>query len=517
MNEKGLVLLFLICSYSIRCVNSIKGKDFYVKDLPLWPKNVSYIRMHAGHLPIGSEHSGSLFFWHFASKSPLDRLRTIIWLNGGPGCSSLIGAWMGIGPLRFQNPQTIVENNGSWHRLANLLFIDQPMGTGFSFVDQNFRVGNLTELTHQLYGFLRRYAQVFPEFLQNEIYFAGESFAGQYIPYIAKMIFDQWPQLKLRGLLIGSPYIDPISIYQSYLPYIVKHQLIKKDSEIYKGLANLIEQCQRSLAERMSLFADDCISTIDVILRVGAKNENYEINEDTRCVNMYDIRLTDSFASCGKNAFEDMKYITSFLHREDVLLQLHLNPNKSNWTTCSESVFDQFLETKFEPSIQLLPALLERIPIVLYNGEYDLVCNYMALENMLNSLRWNQRIGFSAKKTPWIIEGQSVGYFQTARNLTYILYDNAGHLVSYDYPQRTLVMLQQYFQRNLTSSNQFLSKENIENRYLKFIIIGIVLLSGILGGVLWLFIHFRRSSSSAASVIEQRTTFLNEEKATNTD
>ncbi|CAF4010695.1 unnamed protein product, partial [Adineta steineri] len=106
----------------------INASDFYVQNLPFLPDAESIIRMHAGYLPVGSKTNGELFFWHFAKKFIDDKPRTIIWLNGGPGQSSLIGAWTEIGPFRFLDKNTIVTNNGSWHLYANLLFIDQPIG-----------------------------------------------------------------------------------------------------------------------------------------------------------------------------------------------------------------------------------------------------------------------------------------------------------------------------------------------------------------------------------------------------
>ncbi|CAF4465588.1 unnamed protein product [Rotaria sp. Silwood2] len=168
--------------------------------------------MHAGQLPLDPKHNETLFFWHFASQYIADKSRTVIWFNGGPGCSSLIGAWTEIGPFRFQDENTIIENNGSWNMFANLLFVDQPVGTGFSYIDTDALIHELYAMANHFLSFLDRYIEVFPELLQNDIYLAGESFAGQYIPYIAKEILTKRSNLKLRGLLMGNAYIDPMTI-----------------------------------------------------------------------------------------------------------------------------------------------------------------------------------------------------------------------------------------------------------------------------------------------------------------
>ncbi|CAF3726610.1 unnamed protein product [Rotaria sp. Silwood1] len=196
--------------------------------------------MHAGHLSVDPEHHGTLFFWHFASKHTSDKPRTVIWLNGGPGASSLVGAWTEIGPFRFQDENTIIENNGSWHLFVNLLFIDQPVGTGFSYIDNDSFIHELDEVVNHFVSFLDRYIEVFPELLQNDIYLAGESFAAQYIPYIAHEILAKRSNLKLRGLLIGNGWIDPVTIYELYLPFAVANNLVKINSVLYDIISSQV-------------------------------------------------------------------------------------------------------------------------------------------------------------------------------------------------------------------------------------------------------------------------------------
>ena len=512
-NERRLSVI-LIVFYCINVYHSFDSRHFSIDNLPLWPKEIPLIEMHSGHLPVDVEENELLFFWHFASKYSIDRNRTVIWLNGGPGCSSLVGAWMEIGPLRFQNEETLVANPGSWHSVANLLFIDQPIGTGFSYSKKNLHVGNLTQLTNQLFQFLRRYVRIFPQLIDNEIYLAGESFAGQYIPYLSKMLLEQWPDFRLRGVLLGSAYIDPLNVYQSYLPFAIENKFIEKDSRIFDGLSELARNCIKYLSERMILFQDDCASIVDVILRVGAKNDNYEINKNTKCVNMYNTKSVDSYPSCGKNAFPDMKYMSNYFQRADVLSQLHISNKTILWTPCSDPVFDQFSQIEFEASVHLLPYILERIPIVLYNGQHDFVCNYLSIENMLTNLTWNRQIGFNqsnANKQSWIVHGQIQGYFLSARNLTYILYYDAGHLIPYEFPEKTLFMFEQFLQRNFSSIslNQTSKRFAFFYQYIELILTTFLLFICVL---IWSFIclckmkHYQHNDENV-----ERTSFINKD------
>lgn len=109
-------------------------------------RNADNILRGTRHILVDPEHNGNLWFWHVQEKHIAEKERTVIWLNGGPGCSSLDGALMEIGPFRVTKDQKLVANNGSWHEFANLLFVDQPVGTGFSYVDTNAFLHELPEV-----------------------------------------------------------------------------------------------------------------------------------------------------------------------------------------------------------------------------------------------------------------------------------------------------------------------------------------------------------------------------------
>ncbi|CAF1112879.1 unnamed protein product [Adineta steineri] len=480
-------------------VTSLQASDFYIHDLPLLPKEESSIRMHAGYLPINPENDSALFFWHFAKKFIGDKSRTVIWLNGGPGQSSLIGAWTEIGPFRFLNETTIVANNGSWHLYTNLLFIDQPIGTGFSYTDKGSFIQELDKMADQFLSFLDRYVEIFPELLQDDIYLAGESFAGQYIPYIAQAILQKRSLFKLRGLLIGNGWIDPVSTYNSYLPFAIKNNLVKKDSKLYSIITGMAVECKQILSKQVHIFEPECYSILRLIIYNGMMNQYFIGNETDLCINAHDIRQAAMKPDCGMLGPPDFDYVSNYLNRQDVLSSIHVNGKKSNWSSIEASVFLAFISTHSEPSINLLPDLLRQIPIVLFSGEYDLICNHLATENMLDGMTWNDKTGFNlgngtvAPIDPWIVEGETAGFIQYARNLTYILFHNAGHMVPYNQGRRSRAMLHQFIQLNLThSSNQTMENNNtgvnpIMHRYFKHfilivftVIITVIALTGII-------------------------------------
>ncbi|CAF3959939.1 unnamed protein product [Adineta steineri] len=463
------VQIIFFCSIFNYYAISLQASDFYVQNLPLLPEAASTIRMHAGYLPVGSKKDGELFFWHFANKFKGDKPRTIIWLNGGPGQSSLIGAWTEIGPFRFLDKNTIVTNNDSWHFYANLLFIDQPVGTGFSYGNRWMFIKELDVMAEHFLNFLDRYVEIFPDLLEEDIYLAGESFGGQYIPYIAKAILEKRPLLKLRGLLIGDGWIDPISLYNSYLPYAIANNLVENNSILYTNIIRLVTRCQDILSKHVHIFISECYSILDLIMDNGIiKEQDVEYTEDS-CINVYDIRLSAKKPMCGMNGPSELEYVSAYLNRPDVMSSIHINGKKSQWEAFTEMVHDAFQAFNSKPSIHLLPDLLTKIPIVFYNGEYDFICNHLAAENMLDNMTWNGASGFDlgngkiASTLSWIVGDESAGSIRYARNLTYILFFNAGHMVPYNQARRSQAMLHQFIQLNLTYPNN----QTIDNNHTK--------------------------------------------------
>lgn len=118
---------------------------------------------------LDADHHGEMFFWHVRQKHLAGKRRTIIWLNGGPGCSSMDGLFLEVGPFRFQDENNLKLNEGSWHEYASVLFVDQPLGTGFSFVDGDHYITELDQMAEQMMHFLDRFLEIFPEYVDDDV------------------------------------------------------------------------------------------------------------------------------------------------------------------------------------------------------------------------------------------------------------------------------------------------------------------------------------------------------------
>ncbi|KAF2100670.1 pheromone-processing carboxypeptidase KEX1 [Rhizodiscina lignyota] len=455
-----LFSLFCVLAWLPETMAQKAAGDYYVHSLPGQPEG-PLLKMHAGHIEVTPEHHGNLFFWHFQNRHLADRSRTVIWLNGGPGCSSEDGALMEIGPYRVRKGGKLEYNDGSWDEFANVLFVDNPVGTGFSYVDTDSYVHELNEMADQFMAFLEKWFKLFPEYMQDDIYIAGESYAGQHIPYIAHHILDRnkdpakesW---NLKGLLIGNGWTSPVDQYLSYLPFAYEEGVIQRGSSQAKVVEQQQAICSKALSDGGGEHVDtsSCEQILQEILRVSQTQDGGR----TMCVNMYDVRLTDVYPSCGMNWPPDLETVTPYLRQPEVTRALHVNADKkSGWQECSGAVGSNFRARNSAPAIDLLPGLLEQIPILLFSGAKDLICNHVGTEEMINNMEFNGGKGFEissgtwAPRRQWTFEGEAAGVWQEARNLTYVTFYNSSHMVPFDYPRRTRDMLDRFMNVDISS------------------------------------------------------------------
>ncbi|CAO2658638.1 Nn.00g063610.m01.CDS01 [Neocucurbitaria sp. VM-36] len=426
--------------------------DYFIHELPGAPQPL--LKMHAGHIEVDAEHNGNLFFWHYENRHIADRQRTVLWLNGGPGCSSMDGAMMEVGPYRVREGGNLVYNNGSWDEFANLLFVDQPVGTGFSYVNTDSYLTDLNQMADHMMIFLEKWFALFPEYEHDDLYIAGESYAGQHIPYIARAILNRnkdqskkpWA---LKGLLIGNGWMSPVDQYLAYIPFAYQNGLMQADSDMARRVENQQKICINKLNEG-GLDHVDTSECEQIMVAILEETKDRKADRMNQCLNMYDIRLRDD-SSCGMNWPPDLTDVTPYLRRPDVIQALHINSDKkTGWQECNGAVSGHFRAKNSEPAVKFLPELIEQIPVLLFSGDKDFICNHVGTEAMIENLSWNGGKGFEVSpgvltaKQDWTFEGEAAGTWQEARNLTYVVFYNSSHMVPFDYPRRTRDMLDRF-------------------------------------------------------------------------
>ena len=259
-------------------------------------------------------------------------------------------------------------------------------------------------------------------------------------------------------MLIGNGWISPPEQYKAYLLFAYEKGLVERESPIAKKLEAQQAACLSLLESeggKDKVDQDKCESILQGILRETMKKVGTNKYE---CFNMYDVRLKDSFPSCGMNWPPDLKTVTPYLHRKDVLEALHISPGKGpGWTECNGAVGSAFAVQKSKPSITLLPDLLKEVELLLFSGAEDLICNHIGTEELISNMEWNGGKGFEispgtwAPRRDWEFEGEAAGFYQEARNLTYVLFYNASHMVPFDYARRSREMLDKFMNVDIAS------------------------------------------------------------------
>ncbi|KAF9396710.1 hypothetical protein BGX21_009429, partial [Mortierella sp. AD011] len=191
----------------------LPGLDSGLTALPQW----------SGNMPVGS--GNTLFFWYAQAANPMSN-NLIFWHNGGPGCSSMEGLFEENGPYRSSDGgKTWTLNPNSWHNNGHVVYIDQPFGTGFS--TNKTSVPNEDFIGDTMVQFYLNFFAAFPEMKTKDMYITGESYAGRYVPYMAKHVLAYNAQnpssaINLKSIAIGNAYIDisPNNDYIGLLPYL---------------------------------------------------------------------------------------------------------------------------------------------------------------------------------------------------------------------------------------------------------------------------------------------------------
>lgn len=246
--------------------------------------------------------------------------------------------------------------------------------------------------------------------------------------------------------------------YLTYRKFTNEVGLIPADSDKDKRVQAQEAICIKALSDTNGADHVDTPNCEQVLQEILSITQDSKQAPNT-CINMYDIRLRDSFPSCGMAWPPDLSDVTPYLRREEVKRALNVDSAKrSGWTECNGAVGGAFTVAKSLPSVKLLPDLLRQVPILLFAGDKDLICNYMGIEELINNLEFNGGKGFEtttgvwAPRQEWLFEGEPAGMYQEARNLTYLRFYNSSHMVPFDHPRRSRDMLNRFMGVNVTSA-----------------------------------------------------------------
>jgi len=391
-----------------------------VHELPGWSGDLPWT-MYTGYLPTWPECNGNLFYW-FTEREGGSNPETpvLIWLNGGPGASSLMGFFVeNIGPVNLVDNK-LVRNEHAWIDKYNLLIIDNPVGTGFSNTTDmsGCYVTKLEQMGQQFYtGLNVFFSKRHPKFAKNPLWITGESYAGTYIPYIAWELHQH--NFPFEGVVIGNGAYDPPNDIMTVPIRFYQEGLL--DEHGNANISDLANQC----AVKMRTHAADMFELCKYVMTAAM--------DLAGGVFQYDLRVfSDLFANIGKE-------MSFYLNQEDVKAAIGTVGN--TWSSADEEgpVADALGAEYSQNVTGLLASLLDaNYKVITYSGVADgSAYNHLANARALLGLSWKGHVEFAAaKQSPWRISVDNfLGFKRIYQNLAFVMIVNSGHLVPMNQPE----------------------------------------------------------------------------------
>ncbi|KAF7309047.1 Carboxypeptidase [Mycena kentingensis (nom. inval.)] len=374
----------------------------------------------------------SIFFWYFAARNNPSTAPLSLWFNGGPGSSSMIGLLQELGPCRIDNgsaPTTVSRNPFSWNTNANLLFIDQPVGVGFSHGTLN--VGTSQAAAQDVWTFLQIFLKDsrFAALAKNDLAIWTESYGGHYGPTFAAYFLSQNAAiaagtvsgltLNLKTLGVGDGLTDPISQYPGYISYAANNPYHPLVSSTAIARANT----------SWNTATTGCKARITAC-NAGGSNSVCSAAQ-SNCNNNILSPLAGNW---------DVYYIPTAnpdpypppLDRYLASVRTRIG-GEVTWQITNRNVYDNFAATGdwMRTSLPALESVINAgVRVLVYVGDADYILNVPGIEAMLASMNTKFSAAFNAQApAPYRVGGLLAGQFKNAGTFSYLKVYGAGHEV----------------------------------------------------------------------------------------
>ncbi|GMH07358.1 hypothetical protein Nepgr_009198 [Nepenthes gracilis] len=411
-----------------------------ISALPGQPDGVDF-NQHAGYVAVDQNAGKELFYYFVESPINSQGKPLVLWLNGGPGCSSLgTGAFEELGPFRVNSDgETLYKNPYAWNNVANVIFLESPAGVGFSY-GKTPAIYNDTgdkSTAKDAYAFLVNWLKRFPQYKSRPFFISGESYAGHYVPQLASHILQKNNHNKdgtiinLKGIIVGNGVLNYPTDNQGTYDHLWTHALISDETH-----EQILKYCD-FYSENPSI---ECINFEDETdVEVG--NIDYYDIYAPLCLKPApngSIGSVDNYDPCSDN------YVTAYLNLERVQEALHAKP--TNWSVCNNYNWTDSAYTVL-PDIKKLMA--NNVRVWIYSGDVDAVVPVTATRYSLDSLK----LPINTTWYPWYLNSQVGGYVVGYEGLTFVTVRGAGHEVPSYQPERALALISSFLQGTLPPSS----------------------------------------------------------------
>ncbi|KAL6861904.1 hypothetical protein ACP4OV_017604 [Aristida adscensionis] len=402
---------------------------------------------YAGYVTVSEQRGAALFYWFFEAAQDPGSKPLVLWLNGGPGCSSIAyGLAEEVGPFHVNaDGKGVHLNPYSWNKVANLLFLDSPVGVGYSYSNTSDDiVSNGDERTAKdSLAFLLKWLERFPQYKGREFYLTGESYAGHYVPQLAQAIKRHHEatgdkSLNLKGFMVGNALTDDFHDHYGIFQFMWTTGLISDQTYRllnvfcdFQSFVHTSPQCEKILdlasteagnIDSYSIFTPTCHSSF-----ASSKNK---VMKRLHSVG----KMGEQYDPCTE------KHSTVYFNLAEVQKALHVSPviGKSTWQTCSDVVNTNWRDCE-RSVLHIYHELIRKgLRIWVFSGDTDAVIPVTSTRYSIDALKL-------PTVTPWHAwyedDGEVGGWSQGYKGLTFVTVRGAGHEVPLHRPKQALTLI----------------------------------------------------------------------------
>ncbi|KAK3027649.1 LOW QUALITY PROTEIN: hypothetical protein RJ639_040612 [Escallonia herrerae] len=408
--------LLLFISILRQCPNKLSAASE-----PVFPKEALPTKF--GYLPVNSTTSSAIFYTFYEAQTPktsVSQTPVLIWLQGGPGCSSmqLLGPWLVSSPKYNVNHVELKANPGSWNRLFGLLFLDNPIGVGFSIASTAKEIPrDQHTVGKHLFAAITSFIALDPSFNSRPIYVTRESYGGKYVPSIGYYISEMNAKLPLSK---------------------------RVNFAVNAFFLGLINEKQKTLLEKLQAQAVGLTKAGSWSEAADARDELLQLLQNmTGLATLYDFRKLVSYDEEG--------LVSKFLNNVDVKKALGVNVSMI-YEECSDAVGEALYEDVMKSVKYMVEYLVKKSCT-----RFDLRDGVVSTEAWVKKMKW-EGIGkfLEADRKVWRVDGKLAGYVQKWGSLSHVVVAGAGHLVPTDQPLNSQAMIEDWvLGRGLFAKNKF--------------------------------------------------------------
>lgn len=330
---------------------------------------------------------------------------------------------------------SVVIRDYSWTNFMSMVYIDQPVGTGFSYTNGDGYVNSEEEVGRDLFQFFIQFYQLFPEEKENDLYLTGESYAGKYVPAIAYKLHQERHSsgIRLKGLAIGDGYVDGglQNIYADLLYQIGVFD--EREANYGRKVEKQIEQLAKENKWR------ECFDLVDVYIN-GDRIRPTFFNNVTGCDNYENFLKTNN----DDDPFDD------YLAREDVRKAINVG---NHTLSDGNKVLDHLMDDSCKSVKSWLEELIDAdYEVLLYSGQLDIIVAPETTRRLIANMHWKNEQNYrNSPKKIWKIRHTNnvAGYIQSYNNFHFAIVRGAGHMVPADQPERAYDLIERFISGNI--------------------------------------------------------------------